>query len=193
MALLGHLLARRASTNYEGLLRSRLTGPLGMKASRLSVERNDDTLAMGHDRSLRPQSFHPSNVTLAGASELVSNVEDLTRFVGAALEIVQTPLRAALDRSIVPIASRDEYHSQMGLGWWVDQRRGRTFVWHGGESRDGFKSFIGLDPARRIGVVILSNSRNGVEDIDFLRDEQGTVAALELYGDGQVAEGPRLR
>jgi CubicO group peptidase (beta-lactamase class C family) len=165
MALLGHALARKAGLTYAELLQSRILAPLKMTASTIHVDAGDERLATGHDLNLRPATFHASNETLAGASELVSDVEDLTRFVSAALGLTPSPLRAAFDRSMEPLQSRDEYHAQIGLGWWLDQRRDRTFVWHGGESRDGYKSFIGLDRAHRIGVVVLANSRNGIEDI----------------------------
>jgi len=163
MALLGAALSHRAKMTYEQLLAQRITAPLGMKSSRIAVDAKDPRLAPGHDVRMRPARFHQSNETLAGASELVSSARDLAAFVRAALG--DSPLRAALQRSMTPLATRDEYHAEIGLGWWLDHHRSRTFIWHGGESRDGYKSFVGLDPERKIGVVVLSSSRNGIEDI----------------------------
>jgi CubicO group peptidase (beta-lactamase class C family) len=163
MALLGVALSRRANLTYEQLLAQRVTTPLGMKSSRIAVDPKDPRLAPGHDVRLRPARFHPSIETLAGASELVSSARDLAAFLRAALG--DSPLQAALQRSMTPLTTRDEYHAEIGYGWWLDHRRSRTFIWHGGESRDGYKSFIGLDPERKIGVVVLANSRNGIEDI----------------------------
>lgn len=171
MALLGVALSRRANLTYEHLLTQRIAAPLGMKASRITVDPKDPNLAPGHDTRLRPARFHASIGTLAGASELVSSARDLAAFLRAALG--DSPLQAALQRSMTPLTTRDEYHAEIGYGWWLDHHRSRTFIWHGGESRDGYKSFIGLDPERKIGVVVLASSRNGIEDIGFnIIDEQ---------------------
>ena len=46
-------------------------------------------------------------------------------------------------------------------------------MWHGGVSRDGYNSFIGFDPERKLGVVVVSNAREPVADIGFhLLDER---------------------
>lgn len=180
MAILGLALTRRANLSFEDLLARRITASLEMTASHIRVDPGDPRLAPGHDRRLRAARFHRSNETLAGASELVSSVRDLSKFVAAALAIRESPLDAAFASSMEPLATRDEYHAGIGLGWWIDEHRGRTFVWHGGESRDGYKSFIGLDRERKIGVVILSDSRNGIEDIGVhLLDER---MALDPFG-----------
>lgn len=168
MALLGLALAHRAKLTYEQLLAERITTPLGMKASRIAVEPDDPRLAPGHDTRLRPVRFRRSNEALAGASELLSSARDLAAFLRAAMG--DAP---AFARSMIPLTTRDEYHAEIGLGWWLDHHRARTVIWHGGESRDGYKSFIGIDPERKIGIIVLSASRNGIEDIGFhLLDER---------------------
>ena len=50
VALLGHALERRAGKDYEVLLRERITGPLGMISTRLSVSPEMNArLAVGHE------------------------------------------------------------------------------------------------------------------------------------------------
>jgi serine-type D-Ala-D-Ala carboxypeptidase/endopeptidase len=50
-----------------------------------------------------------------------------------------------------------------------------TVVWHNGETA-GYHSFIGFDPARRDGIVILSNSATSVDDLGFhLVDERSPL------------------
>ncbi len=40
----------------------------------------------------------------------------------------------------------------------------REIIWHNGGT-GGFHSFVGFDKNKRIGVVVLSNSTNDIDDI----------------------------
>lgn len=54
VSLLGRLLARRAGTDYEALLRERILAPLGMNDSSIRLRPDQELrLAPGHDRYLR--------------------------------------------------------------------------------------------------------------------------------------------
>ncbi len=180
-ALLGLALCNRAGKTFEELLVMRVTGPLSMTATGVRITEANERLARGHSAGLRPQPLHASVESLAGASEVVSSVHDLARLASAILSSTPSTIREAFLLSAQPIASRDEYHADIGLGWWSDRHRDRTFIWHGGESRDGYKSFIGFDLAQQRAVIVLSNSRNPIEDIGFhLLDER---LSLDPWGD----------
>ncbi|RPI49968.1 MAG: DUF3471 domain-containing protein, partial [Acidobacteria bacterium] len=43
---------------------------------------------------------------------------------------------------------------------------GTDIIWHNGETA-GYHAFIGFDPARHVGVVILSNSATSIDDLGF--------------------------
>jgi CubicO group peptidase (beta-lactamase class C family) len=45
---------------------------------------------------------------------------------------------------------------EMALGWWVSKRSNREILFHDGGTA-GFSSFIGIEPAKNSGVVILVN------------------------------------
>ena len=47
--------------------------------------------------------------------------------------------------------------SQLGLGWMSRQRDGQMLIGHGGGTA-GYSTYVALDPARRVGVTVLSNS-----------------------------------
>ena len=71
----------------------------------------------------------------------------------------------------------------MGLGWMVEAEPppNPRFVWHNGGT-GGFRSFVGFDPVRRIGVVVLSNASTmvGVDDIGaHLFNEESALLHLE--------------
>ena len=54
----------------------------------------------------------------------------------------------------------------VGLNWitrYVDQDR---IIWHNGGT-GGFRTFIGFDPDRQVGAVVLTNSGHGADDLGF--------------------------
>jgi len=53
---------------------------------------------------------------------------------------------------------------RIGLSWLTTRTYGRDIVWHNGGT-GGFHSFIGLDPDRRVAVVVLANSARDIDDI----------------------------
>jgi CubicO group peptidase (beta-lactamase class C family) len=53
----------------------------------------------------------------------------------------------------------------IGLNW-LTFGSGSGIVWHNGGT-GGFRSFMGFDATRRVGVVVLSNSGVSVDDIGF--------------------------
>src|SRR5215472_1334549 len=72
--LLGHVLACRAGTDYESLIRCRITQPLGMPDTRITLSSSmTRRMASGHNAMLMPVS-HWDFQSLAGAGALRSSV-----------------------------------------------------------------------------------------------------------------------
>jgi CubicO group peptidase (beta-lactamase class C family) len=61
---------------------------------------------------------------------------------------------------------------QIGLAWHIMSRPSGNIVWHNGGT-GGYRSYVGFDPVRRLGVVLLSNVGNAtIDDLGFhLLDE----------------------
>jgi hypothetical protein len=78
-----------------------------------------------------------------------------------------TPLTLAASAMLAvrkPINPPSEY---VALGWHIRVAGGREVVWHGGAT-NGYRSFVGIEPRRHVGIVVLSNAGAGaVEDIGF--------------------------
>jgi hypothetical protein len=55
---------------------------------------------------------------------------------------------------------------QVGLNWHIQSVGEKRIVWHNGGT-GGFRTFIGFDPDERVGVVVLTNSAHGADDIGF--------------------------
>ena len=71
--------------DYEALVRSRITGPLGMRSTSISLTPEMKTrLAAGHGPMLQPAA-NWDLPSLAGAGALRSSVNDLLIFLGAVL------------------------------------------------------------------------------------------------------------
>jgi CubicO group peptidase (beta-lactamase class C family) len=173
--LLGHLLAYRAGTDYEDLIRNRITQPLGMSDTGIALSSSmERRMATGHNAMLAPVVNWDSS-TLAGAGALRSSADDLLTFLEAFLGYRESPLAPAMKAMLE--VRRPAGTMEIGLGWLI---LGED-VWHNGGT-GGFRSFIGYDPQERIGVVVLSNASTpgGVGDIGLhLLDPKVPLASPE--------------
>jgi len=164
--LLGHVLARRARSDYETLVRTRILEPLAMKNTAITLS---DTmkarLATGHDAALHPVA-NWDLPTLAGAGALRSTVNDLLTFVGANAGIGKPTLAPAMAAMLTTRRPTGMPGLDIVLGWHIWTRNGHEIVWHNGGT-GGYRSWIGFDPKSRTGVVVLSNASTaaGVDDI----------------------------
>lgn len=164
MGLLGHILALKAGIDYETLVITRLCKPLGMGSTRITLSPPMQArLATGHDKTGRAAS-NWDMPTLAGAGGLRSTVTDLLKFLAANLGLLKSDLLPAMQKTHRVQKGTGFPHESIGLGWHVLSDYGAEIVSHGGET-GGYNSFIGFDQKQRIGVVVLSNSRNSIDDI----------------------------
>jgi CubicO group peptidase (beta-lactamase class C family) len=157
--LLGHALARRAGTDYESLVRTRILDPLGMRGTCIAMTPAVQArLAPGHNSKLERVGNWDAP-TLAGAGALRSTANDLLTFLGATLGQAKSPLAAAVTamRRV-----RRQLQRDAPFGWWavsldgVFARDGRSvFVTSGGTR--GYRALLGFDPKARTGIVVLAN------------------------------------
>jgi CubicO group peptidase (beta-lactamase class C family) len=164
--LLGYVLARRADTSYEQLVRERICAPLSLADTGIDVA--DDALerfAAGHNRRGRSVP-HWHLDALAGAGGLRSTVDDLLHFLALQLEEPASRLARAARATHETRAARGRL--EHGLGWVSLPLRGdpRRMLWHNGGT-GGFRSFLGFVPDTSAGVVVLSNSARSGDAIGF--------------------------
>jgi CubicO group peptidase (beta-lactamase class C family) len=166
--LLGDALARRAGTDYESLVRSRVLEPLGMDNTTVTVPSNARArLTVGHDAGLEPAPYFRLPALL-GAGGMYSDASDMLTFLAANMGAVSSPLSAAMSDMLSTRRPTGTPGLEIGLGWHVSTPTGHEIVWHNGGTA-GFRSFVGFDRARQVGVVVLSNSSvaEGGDDIGF--------------------------
>ena len=165
--LLGQALAHRGGVDYEALVRSRITGPLGMNSTGITLSPEMKArLALGHNDKLVtvPNWDLPA---LAGAGALRSSVNDMLTFLAANLGYVKSPLAPAMAAMLsVRRPTGAPGGGEIGLGWLITKPSEDEIVWHNGGT-GGYRSFIGYDAKSRVGVVVLSNTftGSGVDDI----------------------------
>jgi CubicO group peptidase (beta-lactamase class C family) len=148
--LLGHVLARRAGMDYEALVRSRITTPLNMPSTRITITLEmQPHFATGYDDKLVPAS-NWDLPTLAGAGALRSTANDLLNLLAVPLGYTQSPLAPAIARMLSVRHPTGTPGMEIALGWHIFPRDGADIIWHNGGT-GGFRSFMGYDPKARVG------------------------------------------
>lgn len=165
VGLLGHVLSLATGKPYAALEHERVWDPLRMAntAIELTPEMRAH-MAVGHDEH--------GNVTenwdlptLAGAGAIRSTTIDMLKFADANLH----PERGLLERAMAFAqrvrAPTDNPNASIGLNWFIVHAGSDTIVWHNGGT-GGFRTFLGLEPSRKVAVVVMTNSGGeGADDI----------------------------
>jgi CubicO group peptidase (beta-lactamase class C family) len=157
VGLLGYLLGRAAHEDYETLLRERITGPLGMADTAVSLSPQQTArLATPHDQFGRPAK--PWNLpTLMGAGGIRSTAPDMLKFAAAVLD-PSSPLGPAMKLALSELGDTGSSRVRQALGWQVvTPEPGREVLMHDGGT-GGFRSSLVLEPAEQRAVVVLANS-----------------------------------
>jgi serine-type D-Ala-D-Ala carboxypeptidase/endopeptidase len=191
--LLGHVLARRAGMDYEALVRSRICDPLHMKSTRITLTPDMKArLAAGHNAALDPVE-NWDLPTFAGAGALRSTANDLLNFLAANLGYTKSPLAPAMASMLKVRRPTGQPGLDIALGWHILTTNGKEIVWHNGGT-GGYRSFMGFDPAARVGVVALSNTSTtlGVDDVGRHLLDAKVPLAPSVKGHTQVAVDPKI-
>jgi len=156
--LLGQVLALRADSDYETLLRERITKPLGMThtAMQLTPEMKANLIA-GYGSGLKAPSVEIS--ALKGAGAIRSNVDDMLIFLAANMGLIESPLRPAM-KKMLSVRRAVLPGVQIAIGWHI----ANGVVCHNGGTF-GYHAFVGFEPHRKAGVVVLSNSSAFTDDL----------------------------
>lgn len=174
--LLGFVAGQRAGMAYGELVRKLICDPLEMNSTTIVLTPEMQArLAVGH-HVVGLQSVHnwDFGAPVAAAGALRSTANDLLKFLAANLGYTNTPLAEAMNALTTVRRSTGIPDGLVALGWHIWTADGREIIWHNGAT-GGYRSFIGFDRKRRIGVVALSNTRSeeGADDIGrHLLDEK---------------------
>jgi D-alanyl-D-alanine-carboxypeptidase/D-alanyl-D-alanine-endopeptidase len=174
--LVGHVISLSTGQSYDQLVVNRVAMPLGMADTR-GAHTPGLPVAQGHraDGSATPVWNWDA---LAGAGAVVSNGQDMARFVQAAMNPPQTPVGRALAMTLEAQPSAPQ--QRMAMGWHVglgagpaDQTR-----WHNGQTH-GFHTFVAVDGTRWPSPPRDGAHANGPFRTWFLRPEGVFVSGRE--------------
>lgn len=160
VGMLGTLLAEKAKTSYESLLRECLTSKLHMGDTMIVLSESQKArLAPGHRGGLPVSNWELAS--LAGAGGIRSTVNDLLKLAAAQLEPDKSPLKAQL--TTVTERRKDIAGSplSMGLGWHIAGDKSTRF--HNGQT-GGYSSAIFVSAPMKKAVVVLANGADSAVD-----------------------------
>lgn len=157
VGLLGYLLGRAAGSDYETLLRERITGPLGMADTVVVLSpAQQQRFAPGHDTYMRPAK--PWQLpALVGAGGIRSTVDDMLKFAAAALDPV-SPIGPAMGTALSVKRPVPDSQAEQALGWMVAHHEPGREVWMHNGGTGGYRSGLVLEPSKATAVVALANS-----------------------------------
>jgi CubicO group peptidase (beta-lactamase class C family) len=172
----GEAAARRAGSAWETLLRERVLAPLGLKRTfaTLAETTGIEDRATAHtdaDGSMRPRA-HESGDAVAPAAGMFASVADLLRWLrfqsgAGALEGVrlygeEVAREIHAVQNSIPIGSffrrqfPESHFQAYGLGWVLQDYRGRKVIWNTG-GMVGSACSIAIVPEEGLAVAVVSN------------------------------------
>ncbi|GGD51781.1 hypothetical protein GCM10011514_15010 [Emticicia aquatilis] len=159
VGLLGTILAQQNQLTYEELLLQKICKPLKLENTKISLYATDkNNFAQGYNEKGKATSAWDLNM-LAGAGGIRSTTNDMAKYVEANMTKAPKQLQEAIDLS--QKVTFESGQNTVGLGWHITKRKRNTIYQHSGGT-GGFRTFVGFDKERQIGVVVLSNSAEEV-------------------------------
>ena len=174
MGLLGHILSIRVGVPYAQLVKDRILSVLGMDSTGIAMNGTAITLsdalksrlAKGHIGGKEINlEFVPEEIQGAGA--LYSTANDLLKYLAANIGLIHTSINDIIQathqiRHEYPQApshfssasNKSLSASYVDLGWFIDTNLGTEVIQHSG-GIDGYSSFVGFNPTKQEGVVLL--------------------------------------
>lgn len=184
VGLLGQLLADRAHSTYEALVKREVLAPLGM---------HDTTVTMTPALAKRFLVGHGAHhavahawdlAALAGAGAIRSTAGDMLVYLKAQLHPEALPTKGSAEARTLPAAIKASHEPQLDAGrgmhvalnWFRIDDLGE--YWHNGAT-GGYSSFTLFDPERDFAVIVLVN--RSIDDGTFA-DDIGKHVVARLLG-----------
>jgi CubicO group peptidase (beta-lactamase class C family) len=167
VGLLGYLLTRAADTDYETLLRDRITRPLRMNDTMITLPPPYAArLAPGFDEYMRP--VKPWDLAiLAGAGGIRSSAADMLTFAAAVLD-PKSSIAPAVKTMLSVRVPGEAPQVDQALGWEVlHPVPDREVLLHAGQT-GGYRAMLALEPMQGRAVVALANSAVEPSTVDLV-------------------------
>jgi len=165
MGLLGHILSLKAGMSYEKLIVRRITQPLGMESTVITL--TPELMAkLAKPHNAKGEVSLWDIPVLAGAGAIRSSAENMLTFLSANMGLIKSSLLPAMEMAHESRADTGSKEMTVGLGWHIRDNGKTRIVWHNGGT-GGFRTFAGFVKEKKMGVVVLSNMNISADDIGF--------------------------
>ena len=162
VGLLGQIEALAAGKSYEEILAQVITDPLKMKETGITLsDKMKSNLATGYSMGQEVENWDLGS--LQGAGAIRSSAHDMLIYLSANMGLTRTQLEAAMTLAHAPRHDKAG-GSLTGLGWFTEKGSQGDIIWHNGAT-GGYMSFAGFNVKTGKGVVVLTNTDSGVDDI----------------------------
>lgn len=162
VGLLGVILQHIYHSSYEVLIRKYICNPTGMNDTRVSIPKNDSSIvAKGYDENgfyNGPWNLPPA---FAGAGAIRSTARDMLKYADANLGNAPESLAKAMQ--LTHDTTFSDKQTSIGLGWIYTQPGDKKVLFHNGGT-GGYRTYISIDPQKKIAVVVLANCTNGPDE-----------------------------
>jgi serine-type D-Ala-D-Ala carboxypeptidase/endopeptidase len=160
--LLGHILALKAGTTYEDVIKKEICDKLGMNNTCITLS-TDQKKRMAQGYTMEGKATKNWDIpTLAGAGAIRSTISDMLKYLHANITKSNSTLRKAIQESHI-VKFEEKNHNQAS-GWVILNVADKDVIFHNGGT-GGFRSFLGFFKGTETGVVILSNSAVTVDEL----------------------------
>lgn len=161
-SLLGQALADAWQSSYSEVLQAQVLRPLGLDRTIVAVTGTSPAIdfAPGHANGQRSENW--TFDAAAPALALRSSTREMAKFLHACLAGSDGPMHAEITETMKPL--RNTEYGRVGMGWGITCDSTHLMYSHGG-GLGGYRSFLGLTPENRHGIVVLTNT---VADVDTL-------------------------
>ncbi|ALI34430.1 D-alanyl-D-alanine-carboxypeptidase/endopeptidase AmpH precursor [Candidatus Nitrosocosmicus oleophilus] len=175
MGMVGQAISLKMGVPLIQLIEDRILNVLGMNSTGFAMNKTGilipqdikSRFAAGHMVGNESKLvFLPQEVQAAGA--MYSTANDLLKYVSANLGLIDTKINSAMEETHSirypfyelqvpfpdPSGNESTPYAYEGLSWFSTTNLGTQVVWHNG-GIDGYSSFVGFNPDKQIGLVIL--------------------------------------
>lgn len=175
--LLGHVLELVYDKSYEDLVIERIAAPLNMNETKVTLDDHmKSNLALGYNYGIKAKNWDIP--TLAGAGALRSSVHDMLIFLAANMGLVKTEIYPSMELTH-KVRHHKAGNARVGLAWHINKGAEGDVIWHNGGT-GGYRTFAGFVKESGRGVVVLTNSTTGADDIGFyLLDSNAKLQIIE--------------
>jgi CubicO group peptidase (beta-lactamase class C family) len=172
----GQAVATATGKSWDEFVRQRIFTPLGMSSSSSSITalKNETNVAAPHakyDDKVQPIQWRKID-NIGPAGSINSNATDMAQWVrlhlnqgtfknerilsSGAVKEMHMPQTVIRLEGVSEKVHSESHFMTYGLGWFLQDYRGRKIVHHGGNI-DGMSALVAMLPEEKLGVVILTN------------------------------------